>query len=120
MTIEEAEHATATRLYEVISKVAADVGKGRAADDSCSEAADALRSAGFGEIDYVVVRDSETLAEITQPLARPARVLAAAAQPLLVAVVHRHVDEEHDQPRQHHHGTDPKRRVEPGRLGDAW
>jgi pantoate--beta-alanine ligase len=58
--------------------VAADVGKGRAADDSCSEAADALRSADFGEIDYVVVRDSETLAEITQPLARPARVLAAA------------------------------------------
>ena len=73
-----AERATATRLFDVISKVAADVGKGRAADESCGEAADALRSAGFGEIDYVVVRDSETLAEITQPLARPARVLAAA------------------------------------------
>lgn len=72
------ERKTATRLYDVISKVAADVGAGRAAHASCKEAAEALRSAGFGQIDYVVVRDSETLGDITQPLARPARVLAAA------------------------------------------
>ena len=72
------ERKTATRLYDVISKVAADVGAGRAAHASCREAAEALRSAGFGQIDYVVVRDSETLGDITQPLARPARVLAAA------------------------------------------
>lgn len=72
------ERKTATRLYDVISKVAADVGAGRAAHASCKEAAEALRSAGFGQIDYVVVRDSGTLGEITQPLARPARVLAAA------------------------------------------
>lgn len=71
------ERKTATRLYDVISKVAADVGAGRAAHASCKEAAQALRSAGFGQIDYVVVRDSETLGDITQPLARPARVLAA-------------------------------------------
>jgi pantoate--beta-alanine ligase len=37
----------------------------------------ALRGAGFGSVDYVAIRDSETLAKIDS-LERPARILAAA------------------------------------------
>jgi pantoate--beta-alanine ligase len=42
-----------------------------------AEAARHLTAAGFTSIDYVAIRDAETLAPI-QDLSRPARILAAA------------------------------------------
>jgi pantoate--beta-alanine ligase len=42
-----------------------------------NEAMQALKDAGFDSVDYVAIRDTQTLAPITS-LARPARILAAA------------------------------------------
>jgi pantoate--beta-alanine ligase len=42
-----------------------------------AEAARHLLAAGFTSVDYIAIRDAETLAPITD-LARPARILAAA------------------------------------------
>jgi pantoate--beta-alanine ligase len=72
------ERATAARLFEIISKAADDVAGGGDVADCCQAAAAALEAAGFATVDYVAVRDSETLAPVSQPLERPARVLAAA------------------------------------------
>ncbi len=43
-----------------------------------AEAGQALLAAGFATIDYIAVRDAETLAPIVSPLDRPLRLLAAA------------------------------------------
>jgi pantoate--beta-alanine ligase len=60
-------------LKEVIAAVR-DHGDLRVAEGA---AVDALWKAGFGHVDYVAIRDAETLAHITT-LEHPARILAAA------------------------------------------
>ncbi len=47
-------------------------------DALCARAARALEAAGFAKVDYVAVRDAETLAVISARSQRPLRVLAAA------------------------------------------
>ena len=44
----------------------------------CEEAALAIAEAGFTKVDYVAVRDAETLKVVSRPTERPLRVLAAA------------------------------------------
>jgi len=70
------ERAVAPALYRTISEVAAAVGDGAEAGGKEQAAQARLAQAGFGKVDYVAVRDAETL----EPLAagRPGRVLAAA------------------------------------------
>jgi pantoate--beta-alanine ligase len=60
-------------LQETIGRVVGGtpIGEAQAAAES------ALRSSGFASVDYVAIRDAETLAKIDS-LARPARILAAA------------------------------------------
>lgn len=72
------ERKVAVVIYEAISKVAHDVADGTDVDRACLDAGTTIARAGFREIDYVVVRDAETLAPVERPVARPARVLAAA------------------------------------------
>jgi pantoate--beta-alanine ligase len=48
-----------------------------ALDAICEEAKRALETAGFAKIDYVAVRDAETLKVVSAPTERPLRVLAA-------------------------------------------
>jgi len=73
----ERERKVAGLLNRVLSVVAAEVRGG--ANIAAAEAAGAqgLLQAGFDSVDYVAVRDAETLERI-ETLARPARVLAAA------------------------------------------
>jgi pantoate--beta-alanine ligase len=47
-------------------------------DAICAEATSAIKSAGFAKVDYVAVRDAETLSVVSQRSQRPLRVLAAA------------------------------------------
>jgi pantoate--beta-alanine ligase len=47
-------------------------------DAICAEAASAIESAGFAKVDYVAVRDAETLAIVGERSQRALRVLAAA------------------------------------------
>ena len=70
------ERKTAPLLYETISAVAADLAQGRGCDDAVVAARFKLDAAGF-RVDYVAVRDPDTLKPLSGP-AKRARVLAAA------------------------------------------
>lgn len=71
------ERKIASQLNVVLRDVAKRVQEGNLVTSAESSSAEALLRAGFSSIDYVAVRDAETLAPI-QILSRPARVLAAA------------------------------------------
>jgi pantoate--beta-alanine ligase len=47
-------------------------------DSICARTVAAVESAGFGKVDYVAVRDAETLGVVSERSRRPMRVLAAA------------------------------------------
>jgi pantoate--beta-alanine ligase len=70
------ERRIAPLLYRTISEVAADLAKGRGCDDAVVAARFKLDAAGF-RVDYVAVRDPDTLKPLSGPVKR-ARVLAAA------------------------------------------
>lgn len=74
------ERRIAARLNQVLAQAAAAAVAIRAPGDLANiaaQAATALRAAGFRAVDYVEIRDAETLEPVTG-LARPARILAAA------------------------------------------
>jgi pantoate--beta-alanine ligase len=70
------ERRIAPLLYRTIAEVAADLAKGRGCDDAVVAARFKLDAAGF-RVDYVAVRDPDTLRPLSGPVKR-ARVLAAA------------------------------------------
>jgi pantoate--beta-alanine ligase len=72
-----AERAIAPTLHRTIGAVARAVAEGGSPEREATVAGDALVSAGFRKVDYVAVRDAETL-ELVGDASRPARVLAAA------------------------------------------
>ncbi len=63
-------------LYRVISAIAADLAEGSGADDAALAGRLKLEAEGF-RVDYVAVRDAETLVPLSGPLKGRARVLAA-------------------------------------------
>ena len=69
------ERKAAPVLYETIRQVALGLAQGRGADDACGAARFKLEAAGF-RVDYVAVRDPETLKPLHGPV-KQARVLAA-------------------------------------------
>jgi pantoate--beta-alanine ligase len=71
-----AERKIAPVLYRTIAEVAEDLANGRGADDAAEAARFKLEAAGF-RVNYVAVRDPETLKPLHGPV-RQARVLAAA------------------------------------------
>jgi pantoate--beta-alanine ligase len=73
----EDERKIAPALYRTLTTVADDVAKGEGSAACCEAAVAALEAAGFSSVDYVEVRDAETLGSDPGP-DRPRRVLAAA------------------------------------------
>lgn len=71
------ERRIAIFLNRILAVVAEQVRGGASIAAAERAGVAALREAGFGAVDYVAVRDAETLAKI-ETLQRPARVLAAA------------------------------------------
>jgi pantoate--beta-alanine ligase len=71
------ERSLAPTLHRVIRSVAQAVAGGGVPEDEAAHGVAALEQAGFGPVDYLTVRDAETLEPVTDPT-RPARVLAAA------------------------------------------
>lgn len=71
------ERKAAPTLYRSISSVAAEVAAGADTEPAETRAAEALLQAGFSAVDYLTVRDAETLEPWTDR-ARPGRVVAAA------------------------------------------
>ena len=87
------ERAAAPRLFETLNSIATQVGAGKAIDDVLARARNDLERAGF-EIDYLTVRNAETLEPVSGPATEPLRALAAARlgstrQIDNVAVLHR-------------------------------
>jgi pantoate--beta-alanine ligase len=71
------ERTAAPRLYEALSKLAIQVGAGDAIDGALAQATGDLERAGFA-IDYLTVRNAETLEPVHDPATEPLRALAAA------------------------------------------
>jgi pantoate--beta-alanine ligase len=71
------ERAIAGKLNVVLKQAIAALRAGAPLPETEAKAKQALIEAGFGVVDYVALRDAETLQPITD-LARPARILAAA------------------------------------------
>ncbi|MGZ5862048.1 MAG: pantoate--beta-alanine ligase [Methyloceanibacter sp.] len=72
-----AERKTAPILFKTIGEVASGLAQGRGCDDAAEAGRFKLEAAGF-RVDYVAVRDPDTLEPLSGPLKGPARVLAAA------------------------------------------
>jgi len=71
------ERAAAPALFRTITEVARAVAGGAAPERECARAVAELERAGFGRVDYLTVRDAESLEPPVDP-SRPSRVLAAA------------------------------------------
>jgi pantoate--beta-alanine ligase len=69
--------AKAPVLYAAISAAAADIRAGLPDRMAIREAAEAMRAAGFDRVEYIELRDAETLIPSDDPT-RPRRMLAAA------------------------------------------
>jgi pantoate--beta-alanine ligase len=67
----------APALYRALVDLAARLEEGRPAAELLAQARAEILAAGFNAVDYIDLRDAETLTPLTQ-LVRPARVLAAA------------------------------------------
>lgn len=72
-----AERAVAGNLNKVLKDVAARAREGGDLRDCEAMGAAELKAVGFDSVDYVAIRDAETLA-VPQNLTRPVRILAAA------------------------------------------
>jgi pantoate--beta-alanine ligase len=64
-------------LHTAVSRAAADIRAGHADRMAIREAAEAMRAAGFERVEYIELRDAETLMPSDDPR-RPRRMLAAA------------------------------------------
>jgi pantoate--beta-alanine ligase len=72
-----AERKTAPILHQVLSEAAAALANGEGCDAATSTGRFKLEGKGF-RVDYVAVRDPETLAPLFGPIKGPARVMGAA------------------------------------------
>jgi pantoate--beta-alanine ligase len=70
------ERALAPQLYDVLADMGADLASGRDIEDTVRQGAARLENYGF-RIDYLEVRDSESLMPIEDAIENPARLLAA-------------------------------------------
>jgi pantoate--beta-alanine ligase len=71
-----AERKTAPLLFQILSEVATGLAKGEGCDAASSGGRFKLEAKGF-RVDYVAIRDPETLAPLFGPLKGPARVMGA-------------------------------------------
>jgi pantoate--beta-alanine ligase len=75
--LSHAERKTAPILHQVLSEAAAALADGEGCDAATSAGRFKLEGKGF-RVDYVAVRDPETLAPLFGPIKGPARVMGAA------------------------------------------
>jgi len=75
--LSEEERIAARALPRALGEAAQAIAGGAEVAEALTRARARLESAGFGSVDYVELRDAETLAPVTA-LDRPARLLAAA------------------------------------------
>lgn len=71
------ERAVAPRLYQALEAAATAIHDGDLASTTLEEARETVRTAGF-DVDYIELRDAETLAPVSDHATEPMRILAAA------------------------------------------
>lgn len=71
------ERPVAARIHAILTGTAAVLAQGQPVATACSDAVAALLASGFRAVDYLELRDAETLAPVTE-LTRPARLFVAA------------------------------------------
>ena len=71
------ERAVAPKLHASLQNVAAELRRGAEPDDVLAQAGHSLQALGF-RVDYLELRNAETLTPVTKPGSSPARLLAAA------------------------------------------
>lgn len=78
--LSDAERATAPLLHRTLAEVAAQIAAGTDPETACAAGRAKLTDGGFGPVDYLELRHSETLAIPSTPLDHhaPHRILAAA------------------------------------------
>jgi pantoate--beta-alanine ligase len=76
--LSEVERRKAATIHQAIVKVASAAASGRGLAKAIADGEAALVAAGFTKIDYIAVRDAETLKDWDRKSGRPGRVLAAA------------------------------------------
>ncbi|WP_097278068.1 pantoate--beta-alanine ligase [Caenispirillum bisanense] len=74
--LSDAERAIANYLYKTLKRIADDIDAGKDVGHACAWGISELGRLGFGPVDYLEVRDAETL-EPVDAVTRPARVLCA-------------------------------------------
>lgn len=72
------ERRVAPALYHALSDAANAIGRGEKIETALAAASAAILAAGFAGIDYLELRDAETLAPLARIDRRPGRLLAAA------------------------------------------
>lgn len=72
------ERAIAPRLYRTLREAAEAAARGESIPETCDLAVKKLTSYGFSKVDYVAIRDAESLAPHSRDSGRRSRVLAAA------------------------------------------
>ncbi|MBX9634541.1 MAG: pantoate--beta-alanine ligase, partial [Magnetospirillum sp.] len=71
------ERAIAPILHQALQSIAEGLKAGKPAEELCHRAAADILAGGFASVDYMDVRDAETMAKLSK-LTRPARILVAA------------------------------------------
>ncbi len=74
--LDDTERALAPQLYSVLQDMGEDLATGRGVEETVRQGAARLETSGF-RVDYLEVRDSETLLPIEVTVQTPARLLAA-------------------------------------------
>lgn len=74
--LSDVQRGQANRLYKTLHQAAQDILGGMSVQEALDHAMDALVTAGFGKLDYLELRDAETL-EPMEVFDRPARLFAA-------------------------------------------
>ncbi|MFH1806248.1 MAG: pantoate--beta-alanine ligase [Pseudomonadota bacterium] len=72
------ERAIAPTLHRVLQDIAGAASRGMVIEPLIAQGKADITGAGFGEIDYLEIRDAENLQPVTGTLARPARIFVAA------------------------------------------
>ncbi|MGI9408936.1 MAG: pantoate--beta-alanine ligase [Hyphomicrobiaceae bacterium] len=76
--LSEEERRTARRIYTVLREVADAFNAGAEPDDACASGSQKLIDAGFAEVDYLAIRDAESLQPVSAGTRAKCRVLVAA------------------------------------------
>jgi pantoate--beta-alanine ligase len=76
--LNERERAIAPLMYRTLTEAGKAFVSGKNADEACEEATNKLLEGGFLSVDYVAIRDAESLDIVDYFGNKPARILAAA------------------------------------------